>query len=193
MSNILSNKLKEDFYIRIYFNINDGFESAGIKRAYLDFNRTLKIKNNNQEFRNNKRAETEQFLKERLLKIISLSIKSQDAFDTVHENLCNELVKEWDELKIGQAQKWINMTLKYWLLFGESKIKDIEKNAMFFHIPIDSFVQMEMFNEKYPKPWSKIDKYADYFDYQLKHRKKETGNPPIVDEFEFFNNTLIAE
>ena len=46
-----------------------------------------------------------------------------------------------------------------------------------------------MFDEKNPNPWSKILDYDAYFEYQKKHRKKNTGNPPIVDEFEFFNQS----
>ena len=80
------------------------------------------------------------------------------------------------------------MTLKYWLLFGDKRIKGIDKNARFFHIPIDSFVQKGMFNEKRPDAWSKIDNYQTYFNYQELHRNKKTGNYPIVDEFIFFNS-----
>ena len=56
------------------------------------------------------------------------------------------------------------------------------------HIHIDGYVQKGMFGEKSPKPWSKISDYDDvYMNYQYSHRKKQTGNYPIVDEFIFFN------
>ena len=99
------------------------------------------------------------------------------------------LINKWNELSIGQAQKWINMTLKYWLLFGEKRIQNIEKNAIFFHIPIDSFIQKEMFNEKYPNPWSRIENYDEYLQYQLTHREREEKYPPIICEFHIFNQT----
>ncbi len=44
MSSFLTEKLKEDFYITLYFNISEGFENIGLKSTYLEFNRTLKIK-----------------------------------------------------------------------------------------------------------------------------------------------------
>ena len=184
---MLSTKQKEEFYIRLYFNTDNGYEIAGLKRAYLDFNRTLVIKNKNQKLRDSKRRKTEQYLKKKLLELISKDINSQNRFDVLHEELCENLIKEWPELTMGQAQKWINMTLKYWLLFGENRINNIELNAAFLHIPIDSYVQKGMFNEKTPRPWSKLDSYETYFSYQEKHREKNTGNPPIIDELEFFN------
>ena len=188
MSQILSQKLKEDFYLTLYFNISKGFKNAGLKRAYLDFNRTLKIKDGNQLNRNLQQQKTQSYLKSELKRIIVLKVNSQAEFDHEHKILCNNLISEWNELTIGQAQKWINMTLKYWLLFGEERIENIEKNAEYFHIPIDSYVQKGMFSEKNPNAWSNILDYDTYFSYQLKHRNKNTGNPPILDELDFFNN-----
>ena len=48
---ILSNELKEKFYIQLYFNLNYDYDKAAIKRAYRDFNRTLWIKDGNKEKR----------------------------------------------------------------------------------------------------------------------------------------------
>jgi translation initiation factor IF-3 len=48
-----------------------------------------------------------------------------------------------------------------------------------------------MFDETNPKPWSKILTYSQYFYYQTKHREKKTGNPPIINELEFFNKSKI--
>ncbi len=47
MKSILSNNLKEDFFIKFHFNLKNGLYSAGINRAFLDFRRTLKIQNDN--------------------------------------------------------------------------------------------------------------------------------------------------
>ncbi len=189
MKELLPFDLKENFYIRVYFNIEKGFEIAGIKRAYLDFNRTLVIKDKDRNKRNILRNDAELYIKSELLRIISLEIENQKLFDQIHRELCMSLINKWNELSIGQAQKWINMTLKYWLLFGEKRIQNIEKNAIFFHIPIDSFIQKEMFNEKYPNPWSRIENYDEYLQYQLTHREREEKYPPIICEFHIFNQT----
>lgn len=188
MKNILTEKIKEDFFITLYFNISEGFEKACLKRAYLDLNRTLKIKDGDIVKRKQIQNETQNYLGIELRRIVEYDIDSQESFDMQHKQLCKNLIDEWDELTYGQAQKWINMTLKYWLLLGSNRIPNIEKNSKYFHIPIDSYVQRGMFEEKYPKAWGKIDNYDDYFKYQTLHRDKKTGNPPIIDEFVFFNN-----
>lgn len=183
-TSLLTDELREDFFIRVYFNTKDGFHQAGIKRAYLDFCRTLAIKNNK---RHELRRKAESYLLNCLKKVTEKQLRDQADFDNFHKESCEGLIRSWDELSFGQAQKWINMVLKYWLLLGEKRITGIEKNARYFHIPIDRFVQEGMYSENNAKPWSKIESYEDYFDYQIKHRQKNTGNPPIVDEFLFYN------
>lgn len=116
-----------------------------------------------------------------------MEISSQEEFDEYHKKLCSELKEKWSVLNVGKAQKWINMTLKYWMLLGNSRIESIEKNYKFFHIPIDSFVIKDMLNEKI-NPWSKIENYEDYLYYQKKLRNKKAENPPIIEEFNFYNN-----
>ena len=184
MTSILTDNLREDFYIKLYFDTSNGFYEAGIKRAFLDFSRTLFVKDEN---RKTLKQTAEKFILSELNKITQIEFNSQTEFDNFHKTICEKLIKIWSELTFGQAQKWLNMTLKYWLLFGDSRIEGIEKNATYFHIPIDSYVQKGMFGEKYPKAWSKIDNYETYFNYQERHRSKNTENCPIIDEFNFFN------
>ena len=185
MNSVLSEQLRQDFFIRLYFDISNGFEMAGIKRAFLDFSRTLKIKDNK---RANLKNDAENYLLTELKCITEMEFFNQENFDNFHKQKCEQLKLVWSELSYGQAQKWINMTLKYWLLFGESRISGIELNAKYFHIPIDSYVQKGMFEEKSPNAWSKITNYEFYMNYQKKHRLKQTGNYPLIDEFIFFNS-----
>lgn len=186
-NSILDETIKENFYITLYFDTKKGFKNAGIKRAYLDFSRTLFKKGETDEQRKIKREKTENHLISELNTLLNTQITTQKEFDIEHKRIVFNLIEYWNKLSIGQSQKWINMTLKYWLLFGENRIKNIEKYAKFFHIPIDSYVQKGMFKEKNPKPWSKINDYEKYMEYQNKHRDKKTGNYPIIDEFLFFN------
>ncbi len=186
MGHYWTEDLKETFYIKLYFNIDSGFEDAGLKRAYLDFNRTLR--KNNQVDWDTQRLSAQNFLRKCLLQLISKEITSQESFDKSHKEICNFLIEHWKVLTVGQAQKWINMTLKYWLLFGVNRIENIEKNSKYFHIPIDSYVQKGLFRQQNPDPWSKIDNYETYYNYQLKHRELNSGNPPLYDEIVFFNN-----
>lgn len=189
MKSILSDDLREQFYIRVYFNTSQGYYVAGINRAFQDFCRTLKIKDEN---RTKLKQKAITFLISKLSKLNENRLKSQDEFDIYHKETCYELIQQWNELTIGQAQKWINMTLKYWLLLGEKRIKGIELNAIWFHIPIDQIVQHEMFREKEPTPWSKINNYDDYYKYQIEIRNKKTGNPALIDEFKLFNKTQTS-
>ncbi len=187
MESILTPKDREDFYIRLYFNTKD-FERAGLKRAYLDFNRTLKIpENTSAEQRDEKKKKTKDFLRNELLILIKSDISSQEDFDEKHRDICARLIEQWDELTYGQAQKWINMTLKYWLLFGNERISEIEKNAKYFHLPVDSIVQKAFFSKSLPA-WSKISSYEDYFWYQKIFREQNPNKIPIVEEFRAFNS-----
>lgn len=188
MSRLLTFELKEDFFIRVYFNTQEGYELAGIKRAYLDFNRTLPVLNKSQIKRDQDRKSTENYLKDKLLQFINEDFIDFHAFDLRHKELCLALRNYWSELTIGQAQKWINMTLKYWLVFGENRIKNIEKNARFFHIPVDRFIQSKILI-KNSGPWSQIDDYPKYFEYQTRFREDNPDKIPIIEEFIFFNNT----
>ena len=85
------------------------------------------------------------------------------------------------------------MSLKYWLLFDRDKIANIEKNAKYFHIPIDSIIKEIAFGEKRNqadyKSWSKIENYKEYFKYQEVFRENNKKVEPIVKEFELFNNS----
>lgn len=185
---MIDDNIITDFLVRLYFGKKQTFHQAGLKRAYLDFNRTLK-NDKTQAERDFLQSQTQSFLEKKLKKLIKTEFKNQTEFDIAHENLCKSLIEEWDELKIGQCQKWINMTLKYWLVFGNDKISSISKNYQFFHIPIDSIIQKGIFKFwKKQKPWSKIDKYEDYFVYQTEFRKLHKNEIPIKYEFEFFNN-----
>ena len=188
---ILSNKQREDFFIRLYFNTSKGYHHAGIFRAYLDFSRTLKIKNKEQHPK--RKEDAFSWFNDNIQSLTNPNFSSQKEFDNKHEELCKNLVKYWSTLTIGQAQKWINMTLKYWLLLGKERIPNIEQNAQYFHIPIDGYVQRGMFKKEFPKPkpWSKISDYNEYFKYQSTHREKNPDTKPIIDEFEFFNDSII--
>ena len=185
---LISEKMKFDFLVRLKFDISEGYDKAGIKTAYNDFARTLRTDNLKE-----KKSKIEKFLLKELKELISLDIKNQEEFDEKHRELCEKLKKEWNELSYGQIQKWVNMSLKYWLLFGGDKVTNIEKNAEYFHIPIDSIIKKIAFGQKRNKmgykSWSKIENYEEYFEYQKIFRENNESVAPIVKEFELFNNS----
>lgn len=109
-----------------------------------------------------------------------------------HKDVCDKLRKEYNTpsekifLTYGQAQKWINMTIKYiYYIFTEAReflpenLKDEKFKKVLisfkdeYHMPIDSYILNTMANKNIsyidPKEvWSNIDSYIDYCDYQTK-------------------------
>jgi len=190
-------KLK--FWIRSTLYIqNDSPEdlvNASIKRAYLDFNRTMRGFAKKSE---GKKIPLE-MLQPLVEKVRSKKFESQEKFDEWHKEQCYNLKDEFKKyfdnfpITIGQCQKWINMTFKYLHLLGEDEITGIEQNYYFFHIPIDSIIQerlLKKYNiEKFLKPWSKIDDYQEYLNYQKKIRETPElqGQIPLDIEIKLFN------
>ena len=103
-------------------------------------------------------------------------------------------------LSVGQAQKWLNMTLKYlWLLDRLGLLEDdlssfVRKYQSFFHVPLDSYIiryikreSKQKRNKDFPEynglnnsysidgfsgsEWSKINCYEKYKKYQIEIRK----------------------
>jgi hypothetical protein len=193
----MNKELRLETLINFYFSPRDGFKEAGIRRAYRDFNRTLPLDSENQTERDKNRKRVENLLIQKLNYLLEHSFDDQNDFDKYHKTICNEIVNSWNKLTIGHVQKWVNMTLKYWLLIGEKEIKGIELNYKFFHIPIDSIILEQFFGEKNPPiPWSKINDYDNYFKYQEKLRselenklnKNNLEEIPIIYETVEFNN-----
>lgn len=124
-------------------------------------------------------------------------------FATWHKEVCERLVKDYNKIHdennknfftYGNAQKWLNMTLKYlWLL--NRLPNDMDEKAL--HAPIDSYILQklkkleiegvtgsgETFYYK-KKCWSNIDKYNEYMELQEKIRKFAKADGKSVIEWE---------
>ena len=116
------------------------------------------------------------------------SDERQSAFDREHQRICEEIINtysEISELTYGQAQKWLNMMLKYVLMTAEdSALKN------YLHIPVDSYIMQAVgsdnpklkyflklecvpqkngtvgkYSESTSKPWSKWN-YEEYIAFQ---------------------------
>lgn len=124
-----------------------------------------------------------------------ISFKNSD-FDDWHKAKCEEIInfmnnsidksntkilKKEEKFNIGQAQKWVNMTLKYlWLL--DALPAGVEPE--YLHVPIDSYIieiaydnknkfenALGLLEEKPKKSWSKLSEYEEYFKIQEAIRK----------------------
>ena len=87
------------------------------------------------------------------------------------------------KLTYGQAQKWINMTIKYLYLFGGYTFDSVFEEL---HIPVDNYI-LDIANEKVgidrpKKPWSKWEE-EQYRNYQNEIKSK-IKIAPLIWEFE---------
>ena len=146
-----------------------------------------------------------------------ISFKNSD-FDDWHKAKCEEIINFMNnsidksnanilnkDFTIGQAQKWVNMTLKYlWLLNAlPTGVK-----PEYLHVPIDSYIiEIAYYNknkfenalgleEKPEKSWSKLSEYEKYFEIQEAIReaiKTNTTNETIPIKWELLAWIEVAE
>lgn len=192
------------------FDYNEECIAKAIERAYKDatmmgaYNSLISKDNSNLKNKSNEAKEKAvQLLQGKFgisEKIVSIAIND---FDTWHREVCESLVETYQEIKdennknfftYGNAQKWLNMTLKYlWLL--NRLPNDMDEKAL--HAPIDSYILQklkkleiegvtgsgETFYYK-KKCWSNIDKYNEYMELQEKIRKFAKADGKSVIEWE---------
>ena len=186
----------QKFWIRVYLGTTNDKEliGAAIDRAYRDFNRTMHGIGNKQT------DETKKFLSDFMLTVVdsltSKQFESQIEFDDWHKLKCDELKEKFIQypafkISFGQAQKWINMTLKYLFALGDNIVNGISTNYIYYHIPVDNIIQKKLL-EKYDIPkfserWSRIDNYERYLNYQIKVRQTIQNQIPMDVEFRLFN------
>lgn len=179
------------YWLRLYFDTSQGNLIAAIRRAYRDFARTLRYSNKGLISDLKDKWIT---LLEKQIYIVLKDELNQKEFDEWHETTCNLLsqANSNHKLEVGKTQKWVNMTLKYLVLMDED---GVNKNYSFFHIPIDSIIQEELFKEYklpvIPNAWSKITSYPEYFKYQNDVRNILGDKIPLDEEFKLFNKSTI--
>lgn len=190
------------FLCNVYFGEDEDIERS-IQRAYLDFNRTIAFNNEHKEMQGDSKEEKKNKLKKRsdlrdkaLHKIKTfieeklLTIECQDAFDTEHKVLCRDISEIYksktcishkkreinpDGLYYGQAQKWVNMTMKYIYVLDKCKGGIQYDNVVsLFHVPVDNIILNEPDENvhverirKEKESWSTWD-YNTYMSYREK-------------------------
>jgi hypothetical protein len=183
-----------NFWLRVYLGTSDvqKLQLSAVDRAYRDFNRTmhgLGIVQTNESYNT---------LRHFVSNIVSETLNvtfDQLTFDSWHLKKCDELKAEFIRvlnygITYGQAQKWINMTLKYMFAIGPNIINGIDRNYSLFHIPLDNIIQDKLLVhniDRIPTRWSRIDNYQIYFQYQIRVRSLFPGQIPLDVEFRLFN------
>jgi len=182
-----SNNLQEKQIFESYFGNNEPLINC-INRAYRDFNRTL----HGYGSLSNKEETTRKIkfiLKNEFEEIKNKDIKSQEEFDIWHQNMCLLLIEFYKQnnfksFHIGQAQKWINMILKYIFTYGNKYLYGYDNIYKFCHVPLDKILIDELKIYSPPKlktAWSRINYYNVYLEYQNWFRKRFTNLPLDVE------------
>lgn len=163
MSDLKNLTVDFEFWSGFYAEDNNCFSWASNK-AYLDMNRTMTFScsTKNKSAKEAKAiADNRLSLRDKGTEIIVTSFRKLSGnFNTWHNDVCTKLIEvykdnilinrktnEYTGLTFGQAQKWLNMTLKYlWLLNRLGLITDtndkqrLDEYGKYFHIPLDSYI-----------------------------------------------------
>ena len=100
-------------------------------------------------------------------------VDNSEKFTQWHYSICKQIVEQYEaagiEFYMGQAQKWVNMTLKYLYVLVPDVVEPFYR---FLHIPLDNYI-MDIAKKQYGVPslstaWSRISDYQDYLDYEQK-------------------------
>jgi hypothetical protein len=169
---------------------------ACIKTAYLDLNRTIRgfagLSNGAKIC-----ADAHSLIREQIRELRKEK-SSQKEFDAWHKRSCEQLVSFYKEqlrsspkviFTVGQAQKWLNMAMKYIYIVGEQRIPGYVSFYDFCHMPMDNRILEHhetsgLYDGKCA--WSKINKYDKYLLFQEKAREKFAPSPLLAVEFKFW-------
>lgn len=190
---------KEGYRIKTYVDHPVASIPQVVQLAYLDVNRTLAGIDPEQS-RSFKQAVVS-FI-EKLLTVTAAPPMSQAMFDQLHHQCCRECLdfsSPRTPIHYGQAQKLLNMSLKY--LYNEFAVYKGKPNYFgfpdnniehFFHLPIDNqilkaLVDKYHFNDPTNLPWSQW-RYDHYIAFQSQLRKRiNTQYSPLEIDYMLWN------
>jgi len=170
----------KDAYFSEWREPEQAYIAAG-NRAYRDFCRTIRGMKDD--------AEDKDKCKDALSKAIFTSLEkanlqSQEAFEVWHKSMCERIVTEYQSANLyyGQAQKWVNMALKYGIVL---EIDFVMAAIPYLHVPVDNIVLKMLQGKVVPisnDAWSRWD-YKTYITFQKALRDYLKDEYPIVWEF----------
>lgn len=177
-----------DFLKHMLFGAWNSIYTAASERAYRDMCRTLRNIRQSDANSTKLRSEVDTLLEQEICALLDRGIANQKQYNDWHEKLCLRIRKHYMDagidMTIGQAQKWVNMTMKYLFIADAPGTAD----AFYFcHVPIDSYIinaAEEQLSLKRPVlPWSKIDDYKEYAEYERQIRMRLGNVAPLEWEF----------
>jgi hypothetical protein len=115
-----------EFLMYACFGVGENPYQVCSKLAYLDLCRTLRFNGDNGDLY---REHIDTLLEQEITKMLSNVSCDQNSYDVWHRGLCEKIVafhtKEGQCFSIGQAQKWINMTMKYLYIQNSVSLENI--------------------------------------------------------------------
>lgn len=167
---------------------------ACVKRAYLDLSRTAHGISSGKSPNQLKRSA--HVLVESLLNAALCPKESwtSASFDSWHERaslkICSHYASGgYGRFRVGQAQKWLNMSIKYALSLAALDMLRVDNPSglrRVAHAPIDNIVLDALRPLKPPSlggPWSRIENYRAYLAFQRWIRKQFADSLPLDVEF----------
>ena len=192
-STITSNE-ERAFLIRIHFrNASDSIGSS-IDCAYRDFNRTLRGISSHRDA-GLLQTRARKAIRDAISALSPAVVSSQDSFDVWHKHTCDALRMAFGDdfhFYYGQAQKWINMSLKYLFILDRSRV---EPYWQYCHVPVDNILLERIEPHDPPRfgcRWSRIDSYERYLDFQNWFRDKFPGIP-MDNEWRIWGGSAMSE
>lgn len=186
---------QKSFLISFLFGgqVNPG-TSECVKRAYLDFSRTAHGISSEKSAAQLKRAA--HLLVESLLKAALYPKEpwTSTSFDSWHERASSQICRHYASggyarFRAGQAQKWLNMAIKYALSLAALDMLQVDNPSglrRVAHAPIDNIILDALRPLKPPSlrgPWSRVENYGAYLALQHWIRKQFPDSLPLDVEF----------
>ena len=191
-----------EYLLRLYFGPDLDRLSCCVDRAYRDLNRTLHgfaRLSQGEELRGRASAVVRGFLTS--LAELRADDLDQTVFDDRHRTACAELCSTYSaagftKFRVGQAQKWLNMALKYVFAFGEDRVPGYADLFELAHIPLDNIILEQLRSYGAPElttRWSRVSSYEEYMVIQRWVRSFFVGSAPLAVEFALWQSTGGAD
>jgi len=184
-----------------YFGREGDWLDRCIRRAYLDMNRTLHGLGTLGEGHAGWKSAMLRALRGRLTMLPGVHAWTQASFDAWHYESVDMLKRISSEhgfssLSVGQAQKWINMSVKYAIALGERRVPGFFHVYDVAHVAIDSVVLGRLTELGMPPlgcAWSRLDEYNRYIQCQQWVRDRFRDEYPLEVEYRLWQEApLIA-
>lgn len=197
MEELVREFLRTSLFGSYYNPKKDNYDpvDTAINRAYRDFCRTIRI---DKEYNQRIKQKGIGACKDKASPIIkdAIAVVTTKEFEKWHTDLCSNLIKVG--YSFGQAQKWINMTLKYLIVLDYPDVIKIQDKL---HAPIDTDVIEKAIAEniveekkEYYIPWSTDNLNKSKYDkFQSQIKTKVKGMSRIEWEFQAWNDSSAKD